>query len=230
MAKEVLIAVFCAVSFVIAGLTDLQAGGDINYYFELLLAAVPLAALGVLWLVDLARRNAVFGFALTSVLILHLLTPAAMRLYDDIGVLRQAWAQPNNAEFQKLEHALEGYRFFSVVPRLALLEPDPLLTEPYLMAYLHRLGKIDATPILEPVRRTEYELVITNISPRSWRGVSLVDPVLRSAISGSYRPYCQQNELLFHLPTGAAPADSTLAHHLKDIGCLPIPEKVDVRW
>jgi hypothetical protein len=228
--KEVLIAVFCAVSFVIAGFTDLQAGGSNNYYLEFLLAAVPLAVLGVLRLVDLARGNAVLGFALTSVLILHFLTPAAMRLYTDIGVLRQGWAQPNNAEFQKLEQALKGHRFFSVVPRLALLEPDPLLTEPYLMTYLHRLGKIDVTPIVEPVRRTEYELVITNSSPRSHRGVSLVDPTLRSAISDSYRPYCQRRELLFHLPIAVAPADSTLAQHLKDIGCLPIPEKVEVRW
>jgi hypothetical protein len=224
--KEILIAVFCAVSFVAAGFTDLQAGGDVNYYLEVLLAAIPLAVFGVLRLADLARRNAVFGLALTGILVLHFLTPVAVQLSNDI-VVQPSWAQ-QNAEFRKLEQALEGHHFFSVVPRLALLEKDPLLTEPYLVAYMNRLGKIDVTPILEPVRRTEYELVITNSSPRSWRGVSLVDPALHSAISGSYRPYCQQEQLLFHLPTGVSPADSILAQHLKDIGCLPIP--LDVRW
>jgi hypothetical protein len=42
-----LLTLFALMSFSIAALTDLQAGGNVNYFFEFLLATVPAAVLGV---------------------------------------------------------------------------------------------------------------------------------------------------------------------------------------
>src|SRR5262249_12048719 len=151
-------------------------------------------------LMELARHSAVLGLALTSVLVIHSLAPALLTLHANIGLLRAGWIDSSNAELEQLEHALAGHRTFSTVPRLALFDPDPPLIEPYLLTYMHRLRKVDLQPFIEPIRRNEYDVVITSASPASFRGISHVDPTLREAIAGSYRPHCKLGSWLFHLP------------------------------
>src|SRR5262249_57806965 len=92
-------------------------------------------------------------------------------LRTNIDVLRNDWIQSGSAELERLEHALAGHRIFSTIPRLALFDPDPPLMEPYLLTYLHRLGKVDLGPIVEPIRRNEYDAVITDAWAGSFRGV-----------------------------------------------------------
>jgi len=227
--KETLVVLFVATSFTVAGITDMQAGGNINYYFELFFAVVPIAVLGVFRLMELAQRSAVLGLALTSVLVIHSLAPELLTLHGNIGLLRIGWIDSNNAELDHVEHALAGHRFFSAVPRLALLDPEPPLMEPYLLAYMHRLGKANLEPIVEPIRGNEYEVVITNASPGSWRGIGHLDPTLREAIASSYRPYCRFGSWLFHLPNHGQPDGSSLAQELRKIGCAA-PASAGSNW
>ena len=228
--KGRLVVLFAATSFAVAGLTDMQAGGNINYYFEMFFAVVPIAVLGVFQLMDLARRSAVLGLALTSVLIIHSVAPATLQLHTNIGALRNDWIKSSNAQLERLEHALAGHRIFSTVPRLALFDPDPPLTEPYLLSYLHRLGKIDLEPIIEPIRRNEYDVVITSVSAGSSRGIKHVDPTLRQAIATSYRPDCKFGAWLFHLPNDVQPASSALARDLRNIGCSAVLANAETNW
>jgi hypothetical protein len=59
----------------------------------------------------------------------------------------------------------------STVPRLALIDPVPTLTEPFLMSYLVRLGKIDPEPIVRQVRNGDFDVVITLAErEENWRG------------------------------------------------------------
>jgi hypothetical protein len=228
--KGRLVVLFAATSFAVAGLTDMHAGGNINYYFELFFAVVPIAVLGVFQLMELARRSAVLGLALTSVLVIHSVAPASMQLHSNIGVPRNDWIQSSNAELERLEHALASHRIFSTVPRLALFDPDPPLMEPYLLTYMHRLGKVDLGPIIEPIRRNEYDVVITNASAVSFRGVNHVDPTLRQAIATSYRPHCKFGDWLFHLPNDVQPGSSALAQELRNIGCSAALANAETNW
>jgi hypothetical protein len=227
--KGRLVVLFAATSFAVAGLTDMQAGGAINYYFELFFAVVPIAVFGVFQLMDLARRSAVLGLALTNVLVIHSVAPASLQLQTNLGVGRNE-IQSSNAELERLERALAGHRIFSTVPRLALLDPDPPLMEPFLLTYLHRLGKVHLGPIIEPIRRNEYDVVITKAWASSYRGVNHVDPTLRQAIATSYRPYCRFGVWLFHLPNDVQPASSALAQELRNIGCSAALANAETNW
>jgi hypothetical protein len=227
--KETLVVLFAATSLAVAGLTDMQAGGNINYYFELFFAVVPIGVLGVFRLMELARRSAVLGLALTSVLAIHSLAPALVTLHANVGLLRNGWIDSSNAELEQVEHALTGHRFFSTVPRIALLDPEPPLIEPYLLAYMHRLGKVDLRPFVEPIRQNEYDVVITNAFVGTWRGIDHLDPTLREAIASSYRVHCKFGSWLFHLPKDVQ-ANSILAQKLRTIGCSALPANAETKW
>jgi hypothetical protein len=79
-----------------------------------------------------------------------------------------------NDLFRKAQHVLNGRHIFSTVPRLALLDPTPVLTEPYL--YQQRLGKYDPQPILERIENDEFDAVITSAKSKSWRGIPVIYP------------------------------------------------------
>ena len=85
-------------------------------------------------------------------------------------------------------------------------------------------------PFTEPLRRNEYDIVITYDSPVYWRNVNQLDPELRSAIAGSYKPYCTFYYGLFHFPDDVDPAMSILAGRLKEIGCSPVSVEGSKNW
>jgi hypothetical protein len=226
--RETLIVLFVTISFAVAALTDMQAGGNINYYFEVLFGVTPIAVLGAFRLMDLTRRSAMLSVVLAGVLVIHFLIPRSLQLYEWIGTRNERGL--GNAELRQLEQALEGHRIFSTVPRLALLDPEPPMVEPYLLSYLHRLGKVELEPIVEPIRRNGYDVVITYEKPQTWRGVSHIDPTLRSAISSSYQPHCKFQGFLFHLPTNVERANSALVEGLGNIGCVPVTQPGETHW
>ena len=135
-----------------------------------------------------------------------------------------------NELFRNVERVLRGSHIFSTVPRLALLNPAPALMEPYLLSYLHRLGKLDATMIVERVRHSEFDVAITAARPESWRGIVHVDPDVHDAVAASYEPRCTLSGWLFHLPRNPHSASRELAQGLASIGCAPIPPGQPVNW
>jgi hypothetical protein len=229
--KETLLALYLATSFMVAAVTAVHAGANINYYWEPLFASIPFAVLGVLRLMELAGRHTALGPALAVFLVIHSLNPVAMRAKDEgIPTLKKGWVESGDDEIRKLSQVLAGSRMFSSVSRLALLDPNPPLTEPFLLSYLHRLGKVDLGPFTQPLLRREYDVVITHTSRRSWRGVEGLDPELRSAIASSYKPYCTTRRGLFHFPDGVDPSTSILKGRLREIGCSPVSDEGRNSW
>ena len=230
-AKETLLALYLAISFMVAAVTAVQAGANINYYWETLFASIPFAVLGVLRLMELARRHTALGPALAVFLFIHSLIPVAMSAYDEgVPTLERGWVESGDNEMRKLSQVLAGSRIFSSIPRLALLDPNPPLTEPFLLSYLHRLGKVDLGPFTQPLLRREYDVVITYDYPASWRNVHHLDPELRSAIASSYKPYCTFYGGLFHFPDGVDPSTSILKGRLREIGCSPVSDVGRKNW
>jgi hypothetical protein len=230
-AKETLLGFYLATSFMAAAVTAVQAGANKNYYWEPLFAAIPIAVLGILRLRELAARNTALGPALAIFLFIYFLFPVSTSAYyEGIPTLKKGWVRSGDDEIRKLSQVLAGSRIFSSFPRLALLDPNPPLTEPFLLSYLHRLGKVDLGPFTEPLRRNEYDVVITYDSPVYWRNVNQLDPELRRAIAGSYKPYCTFHQGLFHFPDGVDPATSILAGRLREIGCSPVSAEGSRNW
>lgn len=217
-----LLIVFALTSFSIATLTDIQAGGNVNYFYEVLFAIVPAAVLGVRRLTAWAGERVGVGLFVTMLFGFYLLPPTAKDLSDRVRLgVGPAAAQPENRQFQKIQHTLLGQHIFSTVPRLALLDAEPALMEPYLLSYSQRLGKFDPTPIFQRIRVGEFDVVITQAKSESWRGIAHIGPDLRHAIMASYRPQCVYEEYLFHLPVSRL-ANSSLEHALNEIGCMPV--------
>ena len=98
----------------------------------------------------------------------------------------------------------------------------PALTEPYLFTYQERLGKFDPRPILDRVRNSEFDVVITLPQPGGLAGPAsyLAQPSRghRRIVSTSL----QARGSLMHLPRRPRSEGGALASDLAAIGCAPI--------
>jgi hypothetical protein len=224
-----LLFIFSTASFTLAGLGGVQAGGNINYYFEGLLSIVPFAVLGGLRLSKLGERKPPMGFFVAAVLGIFVLIPRAQSLYAQITEAGNSVALENET-LRKVEGVLRGRRIFSTVPRIALLDPMPPLMEPYLLSYLHRLGKADTGLFAQPVRAGQYDVVATTPTAVSWRGIPFIDPDLHDAIASSYSPHCIIEGWLLHLPIQSSPRRTDLAQALANIGCVPVSPSNLPKW
>jgi hypothetical protein len=220
-----LLILFVSISLTVGAISDLQAGGNINYFFDALFAMVPLAVAGVLRIASLAHRRVAVGFLVAILIVLHDAAPRALALYENRDRLkgRSAEIESRNLEFRRVETTLRGQRIFSTVPRLALIDPAPTLTEPFLLSYLIRLGKIDPDPIVRQVQNGDFDIVITLAeSGENWRGIPHIAPVVGEAIAAAYRPYCRVIGSVVHLPKLLHPGSEALAGALARIRCEPI--------
>src|SRR5262249_51715470 len=100
-----LLVTFASACLAVAAVTALQAGGNINYFFDALCAAVPLAVLGVLRLGSLARRRVAVGLWIAVLLVFHDLAPRALALLEshERFMNRSVEIQSANRAFRVLE-------------------------------------------------------------------------------------------------------------------------------
>jgi hypothetical protein len=226
--RWILMLIFAATSFLVAAVTDLQAGGNINYYFEGLFAVIPMAALGVVRLEALARRYPALGVFVVGLFGLHFVMPKVVDVHRN--PFTAGTVESRNAQFRSLQQAVQGHHIFSAVPRIALLDPNPQLTEPYLLSYRLRLGRPDTTMLPEKIRRMEYEGIITYAESQQWRGVVVINPDLHKAIAESYKPHCTISGMLLHVPRYSDTAASPLVQNLLRIGCVPLSDSQPPNW
>lgn len=213
--------VFMLVSFGIGALTAVQAGANVNYFFESLFAAVPLATFAFLQLVAETRGR----WSTTSLFvpILVLGYPAYRNAAEAMDSLEPPapWTQvrEENHATAALRGALAGHHVLALVPWVAVLDPNPVITEPYLASYLEAAGRFKATPIVATLRQQEFDAVVTDTSMHRYRGVPIVPPDVGAAVAEAYQPYCSLGDLMFFMPrTRLAPRP--LRDALARIGCL----------
>jgi hypothetical protein len=223
-----LLLAYGAIALAVAMLTSLQAGAGAYYYLEPAFAAVPLAVRGVLCLRRLPRRHA-------DVVLASALALVAAGLPLRVQHLQQAlFYQPAMMAGQEsLTKALAttgARRVFSTIPQFALLDPEPALVEPYLLAYLRRLGRPDGAPVIARVERGEFDVAFTATIARSWRGVPHIDPSVHRALETAYEPYCALGMVLVHLPRVRKSSDNPIASALTRSGCQRIPSGTALPW
>jgi hypothetical protein len=215
-----LVFVFVLVSSVIASLADIQAGGNVNYFFETLFALTPAAVLGVYRLTHWPQRDIRVAVFVPAFVLIYLLPPQVVSLYRMFFSGRND-VEISNGVFRTVQHVLHSRHIFSTVPRLALLDPHPALIEPFMLSYLQRLGKVASHSIIERIRSDEFDVVITTAAKESWRGIPVIPDDLHRAIEDSYKPECTMHgKWLLHLPRNR-PENSTFEQELNQAGCLP---------
>jgi hypothetical protein len=216
-----LLLMFSLASFGMNGLALMQAGANVNYFFEGLFALVPFAVLGTLHLLAWSRTRLGLASFLAGLILFEWFLPKAGSILHLVRSGPDAAAM-NNARFRKTAAGLEGLRVFSTVPRIALLDTQPALVEPFLLTYMSRLGKTDMHPILERVGRAEFDIAITADNNITFRGVPHIAPQLRQALTLAYKPYCTLPSEIVYLPL-ARSADGAVIDRLSRIGCMPYP-------
>lgn len=219
-----LLLIYALVATVFGTATAVQAGANYNYFYEPLLALIPLSVLGAYALLALASRDSAAGFFVGVLLVVFVAIPNAID--SDLREHGPSIAT-QNAELRNIQRALRGKHSFSTVPRLALLDSAPALTEPYLLSYSLRLGKTTAAPLLARIQRQEFDAIITRPHGSLWRGLPFITPVLHSAISTAYHPYCQFDAALVFLPNGDR---GTAAGDFAAVGCVPITAGTVLDW
>ncbi len=220
--RWMLLLLYAAISFAIATITGIQAGANINYYFEMLFAIVPLATVGTFQLLEWSRSNTGLALFLAGLTLTQLLIRETGTEIWHSGVFHQrsavrAW----NDSYHELSTVLRGQKVLSTVPFLALLDPQPALVEPFLAAYERKIGKFDDHPLMKRVTDRDFDVVITSDDNRSYRGVPKVDPPLLDAVTTRYEPYCRILQSTVNIPRSRQP-NRTLLLNLRNIGCKPI--------
>lgn len=212
---------FAGASLGIGLVTSIQAGGNVNYFFECLFALTPLAAFAVLRV----YRQAELGTAVNvfcGLLILIVLVPPNLRaVYWEAARTRPQDIQSANRRVVAVRHALQDSRVFALVPWVALLTKEPPLTEPFIFSSLSMAGKLDSRPLSESIRRTQFDAIVTYNHPEAFRGVELFSPEFRQAAQAAYTPFCVYGDLLFQLPREKS-HPGLVGVRLLDIGCKPV--------
>jgi len=219
--RWMLLLLFALTSLVFSALADVQAGGNINYFFEALMVMTPLAVWGAMRLCTWSPWNAGRALFLTGLFLVYLLLLGRDIEKSHSSISPRAVISEND-RFRKVEGLLRGLHIFSTVPRMALFDREPALMEPFLMSYLERVGRFDPEPILERVRAGEFDVVITEGAgfPALWRGVPTMPPDLARSISSSYEPYCAVLGVVLQVPHNR-PVDSILRPDWREVGCVP---------
>ncbi|HXT72005.1 MAG TPA: glycosyltransferase family 87 protein [Vicinamibacterales bacterium] len=213
-----LLLLFCGLSLAIGAVTVLQAGANINQFFEGLWAAVPLAILTLLRLLNLLRRQAVADIALAVTITALILVPVSLDAIKLPELLGESVRR--NHELRVIDGVLTGREVASTIPRFALMTTRPPLTDPYILGLQLTAGSDSYDRFFEPLRRGEFQLVVTSLIAKEWRGIPHVLPEMKAALSGAYRPYCVYGGAVFHLPPREE--GSPLARELIGIGCMPV--------
>ena len=213
-----LLLLFATTSLGVALITGAHAGANINYFFEGLFALTPIAALGAL---RLAGGGVTSGLFVAGLLLSYAVVPNIDAARNLIPELNSASRLAERQPIEMMRLALPGHRVLSTVPRIAILTDEPVLTEPFYMAYQQKLGKSDTAPLVARVRQQDFEAVVTPRTPTRWRGVPMVPPDLWSAIAEAYAPFCAPSpNLLVYLPRGTTHGVA-VGDQLKALGCIP---------
>jgi hypothetical protein len=208
---------YLALSFASNALLSVQAGGNINYFFEGLLAITPFAAAGALWVRDHAtgRVSVLIGLLIWGLGI----DPLIPSTIEAAHVAKEVRVQ--NLYIQSLRRELAGKSVFSTTGWVSHLTETVAMPEPYLLSYLERGAKWDSDVWAAGIRQQKYDLVVTDLPQITFRSVPHVPPKIHVAIEEAYEPsHACPGILLFHR-RGEIPDSGTTARFAA-MGCRPV--------
>src|SRR5579863_8526992 len=213
-ARWTLLTLYLALTFAESTLLAVQAGGNINYFFESLFAITPFAAAGVLWVRDnLSVRVSVLVGLLIWGLGIDPLIPATV---EASHVAKELKAQ--NRYIQNLRAELAGKNVFSSSGWVSHLTERVAIPEPYLLGYLERGAKWDSGIWAAGIRRQDYDLVVTDLPQITFRTIPHIPPKIHIAIEDAYEPFCACPGILLFRRRQEIP-DSAAMARLTAIGC-----------
>ena len=220
--KDVLlVSTFCALSWLIAAATILHAGGNVNYFWEPLLASSILAAYA---LREIDGQGGLSRTASTLIALVFLWACASI-VADDLRSLRDSFQSVASYEERRrrwvsFTSVIAGHRILSIEPSLTVLSADPQVPDPYLNTILELAGKWSYAPVIAQLDASQFDLVVVNrgypARELSYRGVPLWSAGVRRALNTTYRRGCTFEDFEIWLPRRNS---GTLLARLSEVGC-----------
>jgi hypothetical protein len=217
-----LLILYLGVTAALATYTSVQFGGNINYFYELLMGATPLAVIGLFRLKLGHHFRHVVLLAGISVLTLYVAPVEMFWLWWGRNAVE--WVRAGNEAAKRLEQELRGLRVFSSVPDVSLVAPGRVVMEPLLLNYMVMVRGASIEGLESRLRERDFDVVFTGTSDFYWRGVPVLHQALLRQIEERYRPYCLLERpvvTLAHLPSEPGPNTEEVKRRLARLGCEP---------
>jgi hypothetical protein len=242
-AERFLFLVYCVAAWLVAMLTIPQAGGNVNYFWEPLLASAVLAGPGLRELQRRANRIPIGGAVMLFVLLLWSFVPM---LREHLAYLSQSYTnvreyQAHKAKWESFVSTVSGRRLLSTLPDVTLLSVKPEVPEPFLNAMLETQGQWNSGPVTAQIDAGVYDLIITKNEEAEkhqddYRGVRKWSDGMWGALKRTYTPVCVLKDDKYVEEPGDEDGEEVwlprrgadeILRRLVAIGCRPITEPGD---
>jgi len=229
--ERLLFTVYCAIAWLVAILTIPQVGGNINYFWEPLLASAVLAGPGLCELQRKANRTPILVTAMLFVLLGRWLLPI---LREDLGYLRNCYTSLSDYQVRKMKwesfvSTVSGQRLLSTIPAVTVHSMIPEVPEPFLNSTLELRGQWNFGPVVAQMESGMYDLIVIqkgeadDLYPPS-RGLRRWSDGMWRALKRTYRLACVFEDMEVWLPRRGA---GEIFPRLSAIGCLAVAKQVD---
>ena len=161
--RRTLLLLYGAITLLISSIAAINPGANTNYFLEFLMVAVPIASMAPPRLYRMQNRAPVPQILLAAMIVAFFVQPAVS--FERLRPLMDVTAR--NAEWVGLESLLKEERVLSLVPEIAFHTRTPPVTEPFVLRVFELRGRFDLGPLADRIRAREYDLVVTNLVPRS---------------------------------------------------------------
>ncbi|MEZ5363189.1 MAG: hypothetical protein R2748_12820 [Bryobacterales bacterium] len=230
--ERLLSLIYCIVAWLVASLTVLQVGGNINYFWEPLLASAVLAGPGLCELQRKANRTPILITAMIFVLLLRAFIPM---LRQELGYLRKSYAKVSDYRVRKTKWesfvaTVSGRRLLSTYPDVTVHSMTPEIPDPYLNSVLELRGRWSFGPVVAQINAGMYDLIVIGKGQAEadesafYRGVRIWDDRMWGALKRTYRLACVFEGMEVWLPNSGS---SEILPRLSGIGCLDVARDAD---
>ena len=226
-----LISIYCVAAWVVAILTVMQVGGNINYFWEPLVVSAVLAGPGLSELQRNANRAPMLVTAMLFMLVLRAFVPL---LREEFGYLRTNYAsvkdyQVRKAKWDSFVSVVSGRRLLSTFPDLTLLSMKPMIPDPFLNTTLELQGQWNFKPVIAEIDGGIYDLIVIGKGEAGthqgygYRGILSWDEGMWKALEKSYGLVCVFEGMEVWLPNHGS---NEILPGLWKIGCLAPAKEV----
>jgi hypothetical protein len=230
--ERLLFLIYCVVAWLVASLTIPQVGGNINYFFEPLMASSVLAGPGLFELQRKANRTPVLVTALLFVLILRAFVPM---LWGEFDYLRTSYArvadyQARKTKWESFVSTVSGRRLLSTYPDVAVLSTTPEIPDPFLNSVLELRGQWNSGPVVAEINAGVYDLIVISKGEAEahkndgYRGIRNWDDGMWRALKSTYGLACVSQGMEIWLPNRVS---AKILPGLSGIGCIAGAREAD---
>lgn len=223
--ERLLLFIYWVVAWLVAILTIPQVGGDINYFWEPLVASAALAGPGLCELQRKANRTPIVVTAILLILLLRAFVPM---LRQEFGFLRATYQdvsdyQVRRTKWESFVSAVSGRRLLSTYPDVTIHSINPEIPDPYLNSSFGLRGGWNSAPVVAQMNAGMFDLIVIGKGEAEarkgdgYRGIRDWDDGMWGALKGNYGLACVFEDMEVWLPRRGS---GDILPRLLGIGCL----------